>query len=477
MTTDADPPADAPDPADTSTSADVVVDVPTEANRAERLRRGLARLAGVDHAHLAPLERVDGEGLRLRLQYRLPAGSRPLPELLAESDPLTPGQVVTLGVPWAQALAALHARRLVVESTGPEDLSVTPDGRPVLAPRGVWEIDDADERDDVAALAGALRGLLPGSVPGGLALVLLRAGDDDPASRPSAADLAADLLAAQPPSPLGAPRPRRAGRGSPQREHDRSTARGADVIADARDRGRPPAVASRRHLRFLDAGRTPRRRRGRALVALAAVAAGLMTAAALSTGLRGTPGAAGGVAVPGASGSPVAVPGESGSPVAVPGASGSSIAVPGESGSSIAVPGATSTPEPEAPPDWSAVLRDLDRSRSRALAAGDATLLGEADLPGSPASMADRELIAAFTAAGVSPDGFGLQIISVRESGRVGTAVRLHVVDRRPAYRLLDRAGTVVATLPARGEARWEVTVVPDATGEWRVRSVASLPA
>ena len=469
MPHDADAPLGPPPDTATTTSmtADVVVDVPTEASRAERLRRGLARLAGIEHAHVAPLERVDTEGTRLRLRYRLPAGSRPLPELLAESDPLTPGQVVTLGVPWAQALAALHARRLVAAGTGPEDVRVAPDGRPVLAPRGAWEIDDADERDDVAALAAVLRGLLPGSVPGGLALVLLRAGDDDPTSRPSAADLAADLLAAQPPSPLSAPRPRPTGSGSPQPGPDTQPARRADVLADARDGGRDrPAAPSRPPaLRPPGAGR----RRGllRVDVAAGLAVAALAVAAALTVGARGTPAAVGGT--------PAAVGGTPATPL------GSSTTVPTATGSPAPVPTATGSPPattraPTSPPDWSAVLHALDRSRSQALAAGDATLLAEADLPGSPASIADRALLEAFTAAGVSPEGFDLQIVSVREVGRAGTAVRLHVVDRRPAYRLLDQAGTVVGIRPARGAASWEVTVVPDAAGEWRVRSVASQP-
>ncbi|MGH8894459.1 MAG: protein kinase domain-containing protein, partial [Actinomycetes bacterium] len=77
----------------------------------DRLRREAAVLAGVDHPHIVRLRSVVGAGDDLVLVLDLATGGS-LARLLA-SRRLSPGEVVTIAVPLAQALADVHSRGLV----------------------------------------------------------------------------------------------------------------------------------------------------------------------------------------------------------------------------------------------------------------------------------------------------------------------------------------------------------------------------
>jgi hypothetical protein len=179
-------------------------------------------------------------------------------------------------------------------------------------------------------------------------------------------------------------------------------------------------------------------------------------------------------------------------------------------------------------PDWWSVLERLDRQRAAALAATDPALLPVYAVPGSPAWDADARLIDDLVAAGLAPVGLAVTLVAIEaieaveaveaieaieaieaaaeasqdgpdlaEPGADGPsdpsptvdpapsgepaasgpdalagevpAVRLTVVDRRSAYRLVDPAGRAVHEEPAGTERRWRLTMVRwpgDSAGE-----------
>ena len=102
----------------------------------DRLRREAAVLAGVDHPHVARLLAVHGDGDDVVLVLDLAAGGS-LARLLATRGRLSPGEVVTVGVPLAEALAAVHAQGLLHGDVTPGNVLFTADGRPVLSDLGV----------------------------------------------------------------------------------------------------------------------------------------------------------------------------------------------------------------------------------------------------------------------------------------------------------------------------------------------------
>ncbi|MFN2540075.1 MAG: protein kinase [Mycobacteriales bacterium] len=152
-----------------------------------------------------------------------------LEALLAARGNLTPGEVVTVLVPLAEALGAAHAHDLRHRRLRASRVLLSADGMPMLDGLGLDPIyDPADSLDPTGALGwtadvwalGALghRMLtgadpghtpeLPATAPRPLVEALLSALDPDPLARPSAADLAAALLVSCPATPLtGLPEP------------------------------------------------------------------------------------------------------------------------------------------------------------------------------------------------------------------------------------------------------------------------------
>ena len=152
-----------------------------------------------------------------------------LEALLAMRGTLTPGEVVTVLAPLAEALGAAHAHGLQHRRLGASRVLLDADGKPLLDGLGLDPLyDPADSLDPTGALGwtadvwalGALghRMLtgadpghtpeLPATTPRPLVVALLAALDPDPYARPSAADLAAALLASCPATPVtGLPEP------------------------------------------------------------------------------------------------------------------------------------------------------------------------------------------------------------------------------------------------------------------------------
>lgn len=196
------------------------------ADDAGRVRERVRRLAGVLHDHLAqPGPCLDlADGSLAVLQAEVPGAD--LATVRRARGPWTPGEVVTVVVPLAEALAALHDAGLAHGDVAPANVMLRPDGRPVLVDLVCADGPDeagtpglaAPERpagatpeSDVYALGRLGATLLsgPGAVggPGLGALLAALAGACaiDPGSRPSARTLAADVYAACPPTAIDVP--------------------------------------------------------------------------------------------------------------------------------------------------------------------------------------------------------------------------------------------------------------------------------
>ena len=159
--------------------------------------RALVRL----HAELPYVVRlrdvVEQEGL-LVLVLDAPTGGA-LDAVTARRGALGPGEVVTVGVPLAEALATAHDRALVHGALTASSVLFTADGMPLLAGLGL-EPQDATPQEDVVALAELCAGLLaPGAAPALEALLGRAAG---PHAGLTARELAEQLRATCPATPV-----------------------------------------------------------------------------------------------------------------------------------------------------------------------------------------------------------------------------------------------------------------------------------
>ncbi|KGM01788.1 protein kinase domain-containing protein, partial [Cellulomonas cellasea] len=203
-----------------------VVDLTGDPRHAARLHR----LRGVDHEHLVRLRDVLDlpDGRCALLTEHVPGAT--LAALQDARGPWTPGEAVTLAIPLADALAALHAAGLVHSDVSPANVVVRDDGRPVLVDlvscvvggRGTPgfaapEVDEGHEggpEADVHALARTvLRHLAvrdaavdaPGDGGTRVRDLLADAADPDPAVRPTALALADACFRAEEPEPVALP--------------------------------------------------------------------------------------------------------------------------------------------------------------------------------------------------------------------------------------------------------------------------------
>ena len=486
----------------------------------------LDRLEHVRAPSLAPLVRVERAGSALAVTHRLPAGAVTVADLRA-STPLRSGHVVTVVVAVAEALVALHDAGLAHGRVRADQLVVAPDGSVVLAGCGLAWIREPGAPEgpstsrDVAAVADLIRHLLgAGSAASSLVLLALRAGDPDPALRPDAAallesgrrcgetDLLLDLLwlaapepgsdataghpleAQEPQASASLSRPGDVAHRVPPGDREGATGRrlvpvepvllaaeGPQVppqrwVSTAKSAGR----ASPTHPARPTARRSPRRR-PYAAAAVAVVASLGLTLAAV-TALRGPVGGA--VASASEPSLSAASPSASTGPALgmVRGAQPADPAATDPTPSDVSALGADGLDLDRAggpAPDWVALLREVDAGRLRAISTGSVRLLADYVDPHGPAWTRDAGLVARVDRSGARLSGGGLEVLMLRAAEAAPGRAVLRVRDRRAAY-TVDRSGerSVVA---ARGPRWWEVTLVADSAGRWRVYAVAPLRA
>lgn len=116
---------------------------------------------------------------------------------------------------------------------------------------------------------------------------------------------------------------------------------------------------------------------------------------------------------------------------------------------------------------WAGVLGELDDVRAEAFARGDTTLLDEVYAHSSTGRDADASMISAYASRGARVTGADLMLLSCRVTSSSADEVRLDVVDRLGASRIVWDDGTSRA-LPRDQPTRRVVTLVRTADG-WRI--------
>ncbi|MBB2921521.1 protein kinase domain-containing protein [Cellulomonas cellasea] len=467
-----------------------VVDLTGDPRHAARLHR----LRGVDHEHLVRLREVLDlpDGRCALLTEHVPGAT--LAALHDARGPWTPGEAVTLAIPLADALAALHAAGLVHSDVSPANVVVRDDGRPVLVDlvscvvggRGtpgfaapeVEEGHESGPEADVHALARTvLRHLAvrdaavdaPGDGGTRVRDLLADAADPDPAVRPTALALADACFRAEEPQPVALPDAavlartelsRLAGRGS----------RDATVRRASRRRVRPSSRARR-----VRAGLV-----GAVVVVLVAVVVLVVPGPwrpASSAGPEARAGGAGGARETGGlSAGSVGEKGSGGRPRDAGGPSGEAAGSgPGESGDPEGAPGVRA--------DVEAAARELTERRGQVLASGDPAALDAVEVPGSPAHLADTQLLARLAAEGLRLAGLSVDVTgSVLVEQGPGTAttasaapadgeVHVQVTSATSAHRRVRADGSVHTEVPA-APARAVVLVLRETPAGWRVSDV-----
>ena len=439
-------------------------------------------LLAVQHDHLVPLLSVvplaDG---REALVFDLVRGAQ-LAGMVRTRGHLRPGEVVTVLTPVCEAVAHLHAAGGLHADISPANITVTPDGRPVLLDLGAARVagrdpgavqgtpgfiapevrlgSEPDEAADVYALGAVAWFCLTGNgapdtmirldhetvvshVGAGLADVVAAAIDPEPGLRPGAAELARLFYDAVRPEPVevvvGA---------------DEASALTHRLRADA---GRDPRVIQ-----------PPRRRRPRRLVISAVVAAVLLAAAGWALAARGP------------DARPLATP--TAGPVAPRTATGV-----GATPAAVAPP-----PAPVAPPPAPAadrvlhdatspaaraeeLLKALSDRRAAALVARDEAALGGVHAPGSPSLASDRTLISGLRGARIRWEGLRLEVArAVFVSGSPSEAVVRARVDWT-AYVLVTSAGARVDRAADVGR-QLDFRLVRGGQG-WRISAISAAPA
>ncbi|WP_232425347.1 protein kinase [Pseudofrankia inefficax] len=199
-----------------------LVRLPGDAARRRRAVAAARPLIELRHPHLVPVLAVSEveDGLAVVMEQVPEAVS--LRRLIGARGRLEPGEVVTIGLPVAQALTAAHAAGLVHGSLGPADILLEPNGRPQLAGVGVGALGIPPPGPpepglvapvDVYDLADLLLDLMAqatGPDAAAVAVAVATALVPDLARRPSAAELASNLAHSARPAPvqmISPPRP------------------------------------------------------------------------------------------------------------------------------------------------------------------------------------------------------------------------------------------------------------------------------
>jgi len=330
--------------------------------------------------------------------------------------------------------------------------------------------------------------LAPGAPPDLLA-VIARGLSADPHDRGSAAAFALDLRHACRPEPVRLPQT-----GVPDEELAR-TGRGPRTelthqVPGRHRRGVDEVPPDRTGLRDRLPVSGPLLRRGAVLAGAAAVVVvagvllggwwgGASEPAALADRAASGPRTPEPAPGPSAAAPTSAAPESAAPPPPVPAPAGSVEPTPAPTpGAAAPEPAAPGTTAPEAAPpedDWRERLTRLYQRRAEALATGAAPLLDDVYVPGSTLLAADRDSVAALTAAGEALRGFTPEVVSATLIGGTPGAgpVTLRVVDRWPDYEVVaaaDPGGPASRTVGGRGEAEVRMTIEATAEG-WRISS------
>ncbi len=357
-----------------------------------------------------------------------------LASLLLRRGRLEPGEVVTTVAPLAEGLGQAHAHGLVHGRLGASSVLLSAQGMPLLDGLGVAALYDAEDSldptgglgaaADVWALGALAHLLLTGEQPGTTILAtlapraplpLVRAIEAalgfDPTTRPSAADLAAALLAACPPLPIEGI--------TPVAEPSRAPARFP----------RPTGVSKRRALV------------GAAVVLVLAAVSALGWVWGTQSGDRATRIAAGTTTAT--------------TTASVP-AHASVVHPP------LQVPGV----------DWTAVLGQLDAARADAFAHADAQRLEDVYAPGAAGLVVDRAAVAGLVRLRRTALGVEHEIGSVTVLGATRDRAELRVTEALGAFELLDGAGRVLEEHVAGSPTGHDVVLVSTRSG-WRIKAVS----
>ncbi len=466
-------------------------------------------IASLDHPNIVTLYDVVQRtgGAALIMQY---AGGGSLASLLDQRR-LTPGQVVSVAAPLADALDYAHSRGVVHGDVTPANILFTDDGRPLLADFGIARVaarlsarsglvgtphyldpqvvlgGQPDAVSDIYALGAicfeALTGRPPyvGStpfellrraregerpaltelapdVPQALAAVVERALSVEPSDRYLlAAMFASELRNACPAEPISLlPRyvpvePTAPAR--PTREFGpRPPVRNVTRAHSHARRGIWDRAADVAGSRWARVG-------GLAVVtALALAVVGVLVTSRDDAAPR----------TPSAQQSPLAVPAASG----VSTAETTSPAAVGSGATSAAV--ATEAADaglPATAAEWGEILAVLDERRSEAFRAADVALLSAVYEPGD-ALRADTELVAGLAKTEQHVDDLQLVYKDVRVVEAKGDRAVLDVTDELPKYHRVDADGKVLQEYAGRGAKRWRITLVGSQSG-WRISTIS----
>ena len=382
------------------------------------------------HPHVVPVTEVVAAGRSVALVSPVPAPLT-LASLCAGRPVFDPGEVVTLGVPLARALAAAHDRGIVHGDLDPVDIVIDASGQPALTGLGVAGLSGAGvaPADDVHALAMILRSLLGDdagpraeAIRGALGSAL----SGHPAARPEAGELAGTLSLCCPPQPI---------RGLPADEP-------THPIPAFRGQAGRHGLPRRLHL------------------SSTAVTAGLAVTGLVLLVL----------AAPLFGGGHHEAARQVAQPVAAPFAAQPSAAVP------TPVPTPPPTPlKPTVltPTQWQHTLQRLADARNRAFVQLDPAAVVAADAPGSSAAAIDAGRVATLRSAKVHATGLSSTITGVTVSSSGDQAASLSFEESTRAYDLVTSDGVVVQHRPAEPKKRWSVTLVNSAAG-WRTATATA---
>lgn len=466
-----------------------VVDLPEDSSGARTLRR-LAELRALRHCGLVPVRDVIAlPGSRAAVITELIAGAD-LAVVLGARGGLTRGESAMVLDVVGSALAHLHEHGAVHGDVSPGNVMITLGGAPVLIDLlgGVLETGTescaAPERlaggpatpaSDVYALAALLHQCAQGSTALRRRIdgVLADALDSDPQRRPTARELAARAPEVGSTSPVALPDGARLAAGAlkaaaatPTRVVRRRTRRGRPGAWRPRPRGRQKeqeeleaqeagAEKKTRRAQIKDAptrraGRGRRGRRDRRRLAPLVAAAAVVLAAGLiweSGGPSRLLSAVGPATGEGAAATP-------------PGAAEAVAGAPAQGGG--------------APEDLVSVVVGLASARDQALEALDAQALAATTVPGSPAALADSELVESLTGAGETISGLDTSVSQVLEVETPADAAAAWPDARAVQVTLTQGPSTRTGpqgsrSVPAQAARQVVLIVVPD---PWRVAEV-----